>query len=388
MADKTSLDKPLNVVMLDALAGNDYSIMLCSHLQKAGVNIRLVVIEGREYMVEPDFEVLPLAPSKDSTIPKSEKLKSYARYFWQVIKIGRRKDVDLLHFQFLRLPPLDPFLIVLLRLLGVKVVYTAHNVIPHEHSRRDYWLKGLLYRTAHGLIVHSQYIKRKLLRLFPVGQGKTAVIACGDCDNSADGTAVSSEEARAHFNLAHDDDVMLFFGQIRDYKGVDLLIEAFETAAAHNPKLKLIVAGQPFTDEIETKLHQMIAAHPAKKRIRFDGYFIDSKDIPLYLTAADVVVLPYRDIDHSGVVHLAYAFAKPIIASDVGDFSETIPHGKAGYILPQNSTACLAETIQHAFANKLELTKMGNYAEWLNRTKYGWAGIAEETKTFYQQFVN
>lgn len=374
--------------MLDALSGNDYSILLCSHLQKAGVNVRLVVVNNRSYGESPDFEVWPIAPSKSPKTPLLQKVTGYGRYLTKIIQIGRRQDVDLLHFQFLRLPTVDPFLLLILRFMGVKIVYTAHNVLPHEHTRRDYALKGLIYRAAHRLIVHSRYIEQKLLKLFEGARGKTAVIPHGNFDNALPETTVSSRDARDWFGFAPDDDVVLFFGQIREYKGVDLLIEAFESAAARNPKLKLIVAGRLYTQSIESKLTNMVNTHPAKERIVLHGRYIPDADLPNYFAAADVVALPYRDIDHSGVVHLAYSFAKPIIGSNVGDFAETIPHGKAGYILPNNTPACIADTIHHAFANKHKLREMGNYAAYLNQTKYSWGDIAEATKTLYLQTLN
>ena len=105
--------------------------------------------------------------------------------------------------------------------------------------------------------------------------------------------------------------------------------------------------------------------------------------VPFYFEAADIVVLPYTAIDHSGIIHLAYSFNRPVISTNVGDFSEVIEDNKSGKILESNTPQVLADTIKSMISNK-DLDKMGDYGNNLNKKKYSWEIAAEKTKNVYE----
>lgn len=373
-----------DVLMVDSLIGNDYTIALCTGLAAQGVNVQLVVPHDR--IVEPDiaFPVIHLAPSKQPGVNRLKKSLQYVTYLLQLLWLIFHSRPQVVHFQFLRRERLDTLFLCLLRLLPVPVVYTAHNVLPHENGRIDTVLKQLVYTAVDGILIHSRYIQRKLLDAFRVDAAKTCVIPHGNFSLYVPDEPIEGASARQQLGLGPEDRVLLFFGYIRPYKGLELLIDAFTTAAARDPHLKLVIAGKPQNEQLAEQYAQQIQATSVAGRILFHDRFIPFEEVALYFTAADLVVLPYKAIDHSGIMHLAYSFGKPIICTPVGDFPEVIEQGKSGFVLQSSDAACLVDGITTAFSDMQLLAQMGTYARNLGKTRYSWNEIARRTLHFYE----
>ena len=266
-------------------------------------------------------------------------------------------------------------------------MYTAHNVLPHEEKKADYFLYSILYRAADGIITHSGGIKEKLVSRFNIPPNKVTVIPHGNFDSYLPKKTITKEEARKDFNLSIKDDVLLFFGYIREYKGLDLLLNAFKLILEKKPDTVLIIAGFPATKQLYDKYIREVNLLP-KKNIKATFNFIPSEDVPKYFISADFVVLPYKKIDHSGIVHMAYSFGKPIIATNVGDFPESVENGKSGFIVNSLSAKDIAAKIIDAFQNKGMIPDMSNYIHQLNQTKYSWNTVAAKTITFYESLFS
>lgn len=376
----------VRVTMIDALVGNDYSACLCSALYAAGVNVELIVPDNRVVNLPVDYPIrywMPTKNPKGGKIGKTFRYLGYlARLLVYVIKQNKREQV--VHFQFFRIERLESLLFPLLRLLGVNLVFTAHNVLPHENNRVDYLLRLMVYRSARAIIVHSEYMKNKLVQDFRIDREKISVISHGNFDHYTPGELMSKAEARASLNLSEVDNVALFFGFIREYKGLDLLLDAFEICIRKGSPLKLIIAGAPRTLELGNCYRRRIEQISKDDSILFHPGFIPSEKVAAYFIACDVVILPYKEIDHSGIVHLAYSFGRPLIATTVGDFSEVIEDGKSGYLLKENNADCLSDTLLGVFTNSASLEDMGNHARKLSETKYSWSEIAKKTRGLYE----
>ena len=148
---------------------------------------------------------------------------------------------------------------LIFRLIGIKIVYTAHNVFPHERTKLDFLRSKIIFKTSHKLIVHSNFIKNKILQNFPFCLNKISIIPHGNFDNYLSKRSMTKTTARNVLNLPKVGIVLLFFGYIREYKGLDLLIDAFELALKQNNSLYLVIAGQPFSDDLMLKYEQRIA---------------------------------------------------------------------------------------------------------------------------------
>ena len=378
----------LKIIIVDGLVGNDYSTCLASGLSSAGVKISLVVPENRKvYLSDNNVEVYAWAPTKDKTISRITKFSNYCKYLLKLFNLINKNKPRIVHYQFFRRKE-DIIFLLFLKLTGIKIVYTAHNILPHERTMVDFYLYKLVYLASNKIIVHSDYIKNKLLLTFNISEKKVEVIPHGNFDIYLPKNDISKSVARIKLNLNETDDVILFFGYIREYKGLDLLLEAIPIAIQKNPKIKLIIAGMPANPELKERYTQMIESLNCKEQIIYKFSYIPSDDIAGYFSASDLVILPYKNIDHSGIVHLAYSFARPILATNVGDFSEIIEEKKSGFLVEKDNYKKLADAINNAFADKNILVQMGFYAKELNRTKYSWDEIGKRTMDIYHNIFS
>ncbi len=374
----------MKTLMVDSLVGSEYPISLCNSLEKAGLDISLVSTQNRKTESEVNFPLKRWSPSKKQFLSKFRKTGQYIKYLMRLFMFIKAENVDIVHFQFFRRERIETFYFLLLRLVGVKLVYTAHNVLPHEHNKIDPILKSIIYKSTNIIVVHTRYIKNKLVTRFKIDPEKVYVIPHGNYDTYLPKEAITKNEARNNLNLAEKDPVMLFFGHIREYKGLDTLLDAFEIASQENSEIKLLIAGEPQTQALKDRYVNRIKQIAANDRIIFKPGFIPTDKVAEYFTASDIVVLPYKHIDHSGIVHMAYSFGKPIIATKVGDFGEVIEVGRSGFLLEKNDAVNLSETIIKAFSDKRKLEEMGDFSRKLNETKYSWDNIAVKTIRLYE----
>ena len=380
----------MRVLVVDALVGNDYSLCLGNGLHKHEVEVELVTVGERTVPFSISFPLRKWAPTKKSDKSKLHKVGDYVGYLVRLFRhllSAKRTSDTVAHFQFFRRERIETFYLLLLRLAGVKLVYTAHNILPHESTPVDRYLKNIVYRSAHAIIVHSEHVKKALLSAFSIDPGKVHVVPHGNFDHYLPDKQLSREEARKELGLKPDDQVLLFFGYIRAYKGLDLLLDAFDIAAKENPRLKLVIAGMPHTADLERSTRAFIKRSSASDRIVFHAKFIPHEDIKYYFQGADLVVLPYKHIYHSGIVHLAYSYGKAVIATNVGDFSETIEQEKSGVVIRQNTAECLAKELNRVAREENRLDEMGAFAKELSSTKYSWDDIGKKTVDVYRSII-
>lgn len=384
MNQKDNAEQPPEALVVDSLVGNDYSLCLCAGLHDAGADVALVTVVNREKPFEIAYPLIRWAPPKQGG-GKVGKLFQYFGYLWRLYRFAARgrRTGQVLHFQFFRRERVESFYIAFLRMMGLRIVYTAHNIVPHEAAKIDRWLKALVYKSAHAIVVHSNYVKAALLDAFPMPDEKVHVIPHGNFDHYLPAQLIEKTTAREALGLAPHHKVLLFFGYIREYKGLDLLLDAFVLAAAKDPDLRLVIAGAPHTDALERSSKALIEKAGLGERVIFHARFIAHEDIAQYFVAADLVMLPYKHIYHSGIVHLAYSYGRPSLATNVGDFSETIENGRSGYILEENTAQALSAKILDAVQDPEKLCEMGRYAKALSSSKYSWVDIGKQTRTLY-----
>ena len=369
----------MKVVMVDALVGNDYALCLCAALRWAGVDVTLVVTEDRseELAIPIDFPLKKWLPSKDGMQSKWLKAFKYIQYLLELLWYVFSNRVDVVHFQFFRLPRIESLFCVLLRLLNVNIAHTAHDVLPPEGRNIDLLFRYLVYHSSKVIYAHSVYIKNVIIEKFHIRSEKIIIVPHGNFNHYLFENNISKENSRKCFGLGNTENVLLFFGVIREYKGLDLLLDAFEIISKDNKHLWLVIAGSPITLELKKLYKKQIETLSAKERVIYHAEFIPTKKVAEYFCACDIVILPYRNIYHSGILHLAYSFGKPVIATKVGDFPEVIEHGKGGYLLEKNEVQCLSRVIARALAEPDTLLAMGRYARKLSEEQYSWNAIAK-----------
>jgi len=244
-----------------------------------------------------------------------------------------------------------------------KVICIFDNVIPHEKRPGDKFLTKYFTGSIDGAIVMSQTVLDDLKTFrknIPVKLSPHPLF-----DNY--GTLVPREEALSALNLDADNSYLLFFGFIRAYKGLDLLIEAFSDKRLRNRKLKLIIAGEFY--ENDTPYRDLIKKYNLENGIIFFDHFIKDNEVSLFFSVADLVVQPYKTATQSGVTQIAFHFEKPMLVTDVGGLREIVPDGKCGYVVKPESIY-IAEAIIDYFDNN----RKGQFTEGvkLEKEKFSW----------------
>lgn len=375
----------IKICMVDSAVGNDYTFYLCFGMKSVGIDISLVVPEDREIGFKIDFPLIKLSPTKSSSVSKSDKSIKYIRYLIELYKYIKKNKFDVIHFQFLRRIEVESFFFFFLRMVGIKIVYTVHDISPLNKSKFNSLVNIVAYKSANVLIVHSTKNKEMLLERVSLNPEKIKVIPHGNFNHYVPENLLTKNEARKHFELNSDEKVLLFFGFIKEYKGLDILLEAAAMASKTIGDLALIIAGAAQSEKLVERYNKRISELPKNIRVIYHSDFIPREKVAIYFQASDVLVLPYRMISHSGVLHLAYSFGRPIIGTRVGDFEEFIENGKSGILANSNDSLGIAEAIVRFYSDPLNIDKMSSYARNLNDTKFSWTNIALSMKEIYQQ---
>jgi glycosyltransferase involved in cell wall biosynthesis len=235
-----------------------------------------------------------------------------------------------------------------LRRRGTRVALVCDNLVPHEKRAGDDQLTAWMLRNSDGYLVMSDSVERDLDRLKP-GAPRRRVrhpfYAQFDAGRWTQATA------RAHLGLAADAEVVLFFGYIRAYKGLDLLFDAWPAVRAARPRAALVAAGECYEDPAPYRAGAARAGADGSVQLR-DRYAADD-EVEALFKAADVVVLPYRSATQSGVTHVAYALGVPVITTDVGGLAETVRPGETGLVVPPGDPAEITAAIVRFFADGL-----------------------------------
>lgn len=208
-----------------------------------------------------------------------------------------------------------------------KVISIIDNIIPHEKRPGDKMLAQYFANQVDGFIAMSKSVLSDL-KLFAKTK-KCLFTPHPIYDNF--GSPMDKNIAKKKLNLEEDVHYLLFFGFIRDYKGLDLLLEAMAEDRIKKSKIKLIIAGEFYTDS--KPYMDLIAKLGIDNQLIMATDFIPDSQVGLYFNACDLVVQPYKEATQSGVTQIAYSFEKPMVVTDVGGLSEIVPHHKAGYVV-------------------------------------------------------
>lgn len=208
-----------------------------------------------------------------------------------------------------------------------KVIAIADNVIPHEKHLIDNILTRYFTNHCDGFITMSRAVLNDLKQFSP----HAPMVYTPHPLYDIFGNIVPREQALKHLNLNPDFRYLLFFGFIRDYKGLDWLLEAFGDEKLRQFPVKLIIAGEFYTSS--EKYLQIIREKNLTDHVILRTDFIADQDVANYFGAADMVVQPYKSATQSGVTQIAFHYNKPMLVTDVGGLGEIIPHGKVGYVV-------------------------------------------------------
>lgn len=269
------------------------------------------------------------------------------------------------------LPFMGPCLGTILRRIKknktTQIVCIADNIIPHEPKLGDQVFTRYFVKPVDSFITMSEKVKEDLLVFAP--NKPTVFIPHPLYDNF--GEKISKDLARKHLNIETDAKIILFFGFIRKYKGLDILLDSIKILQQSNPTLKLLIAGEFYDDEKSYK--EQIDKLGIEQQLILRTNFINDNEVKYYLCASDVIVQPYRSATQSGVTPLAYHFEIPMIVTNVGGLAALVPDNKVGLIAEPNA-ASIAEKIIQFFNNGEQ-----QYLPFLKeeKKKYSWSKMVE-----------
>lgn len=291
--------------------------------------------------------------------------------WWSVGNKIKKEKPDLVIFKYW-LPVMGPCFGTIARIIKSnrhsKVVCILDNVIPHESRIGDSAFTHYFVKPIDGFIAMSQSVLDDLRQFTQMENVKLSPHPL--FDNF--GKKLPREEALTKLGLATDCQYILFFGLIRKYKGLDLLIEAFADKRFRNSKIKLIVAGEYYADK--TMYTDLIKKYNLEEEIIQVDKFIPDSEVKLFFSACDLVVQPYKTATQSGVTQIAYHFNKPMIVTDVGGLKELCPDGKVGYVVNDNAPE-IAEAILKFFYKTDQKAILSNILE--EKKKYSWGILTE-----------
>lgn len=250
-----------------------------------------------------------------------------------------------------------------------KIISIIDNIIPHEKRIGDRMLSNYFVKPIDGFIAMSKSV---LTDLETFDKDKPKVF-CPHPLYDNFGKILLKDEAKSNLGLDKDTNYLLFFGLIRDYKGLDLLLEAFASESLNKYNLKLLVAGEFYCDS--KPYFDLIKKHNLEQRVVMSNNFIPDDIVKDYFCAADIVVQPYKNATQSGVTQIAYHFNKPMIVTDVGGLSEIVPHNKVGYVVQPDKDE-IAKAIETFYSEGKEQEFVENVK--IEKTKYSWESLIEK----------
>ncbi len=390
----------LAVGLLTACRDKHYALALAVALSSKGIRLDFVggdEIDSPELHTAPNLHFLSFRRTPRENATSAQKVAELLLYYVRLIRYTGRSSPKILHILWNGKFELFDRTILMLyyKARGKKIAFTAHNVNGARRDSKDSLLNRITlriqYRLCDHIFVHTDKMKSELCREFKVGEDAVTVIPY-PINNAVPDTGLSALEAKKRLGLQVAERVVLFFGKIRPYKGIEQLIAAFnQLSADRSVKYRMIIAGQPNkgAPEYLQALQKAVTNTCMHDQVMLRFQFIPDEDLELYFKGADVLVLPYKEIFQSGVLLLAYSFGLPVVATDVGSFREDIVEGETGFLCKPDDPADLARAVRTYFASELyrnlsvRRRELKNYA---NRT-YSWHAVADLTCHGYAKML-
>ena len=289
----------------------------------------------------------------------------------------KRERPDLIIVRYW-IPFLAPCLGMICRLAKsnkhTKVIAIVDNMVPHEKRMGDKMLTRYFAKSVDGFITMSNKVSEDVKQF----STKPIVFSPHPIFNHF-GEAISKEAARKVLSIGQDEKIILFFGYIRPYKGLDLLLNAMATNAIKDANIKLLIVGEFYEDA--QPYHDLIKTLALEERLIIHSEFVPDNKVKNYVCAADFIIQPYKNATQSGVTPLAYYFEKPMLVTNVGALADSVPNGKVGEVVEPNADA-IAKGIETLYNNGAAY-----YADNIKeeKKKYSWSQMADNFILLHQK---
>lgn len=380
----------LKVAMIEPVGGHGgmdyYDFGLCGGLAATDVDVVLHTCDETTIPESAGFEV---RHTYSNIFGKTAAWRRGLRFVSGSVRAvlsAVREGRGIVHLHFFHVGMLALMNVLLARLARRKVVITAHDVESFVSSLEVPFMSRMAYRLAHGVIAHNRIIRDELKARLQVPENKIAVIPHGNYLYALR-PMPPVEVAKERLGIPPHTKVLLFFGQIKEVKGLDILLNAMPSVLQHHPEAVLLIAGKPWkTDfaEYQAKIDELGIHDACFAHIRY----IPDEDVPLYYGASDLVVLPYRRIYQSGVVLMAMSYGKAVLVSDIPGMLEVVQDQETGFVFRSGDVDDLMKRICAIFANQSIMVNVAKRGQRLMEVKYEWSVIGQLTKVVYASLEN
>ncbi len=353
-----------------------YDRALAAALARAGAEVELLtsrflygpVPQPEGYRVEERFYRRSAARGLEA--PARVPLKA-AEHLADMLRFRRDADADVVHYQWLTMPALDRHLLPKARPRAM----TAHYILPPQPSRRQVATARRVFGSMDAVVAHSEHGATRLREEVGLDAAKVRVVPHGAFDYL---TRLPAEKPLPQELAAAEGPVILFFGLLRPYKGIESLLAAFRQIEG----AELWIVGNP---RMHVEPLRELAAE-ARGRVRFVTRFVEDAEIPAIFRRADLVVLPYLDAEHSGVLYTGLAFGKPLLLSAVGGFPEVAATG-AARLVPPGDVPALAGALAELIDDEAARAELASAATRAAAGPFSWDEAARRTLALYRELI-
>ena len=399
---KQAMPSPLLGIEIGLLTGcqdRPYAFGLAMALIAKGARVDMIggdEEDSPELHETPNLRFLNLRGSQRQNEKFATKLTKLLLYYGGLICYAARSKPGILHilwnnkFEYFD----RTVLMMYYKLIGKKIALTAHNVNQAKRDLHDSLLNRLTlkiqYRLCDHIFVHTQKMKDELCQDFAVAE-KAVTIIRHPINNAFPDTSLHPAEAKRQLGIKEDEKTLLILGRIRPYKGIDHLLAALQPLVESGANYRLIIAGEPKkgSEDYLDEIRRIVNRDFSGGEIILKFQFIRDEEMELYLKAADVLVLPYKDIFQSGVLFLAYSYGLPVVATDVGSFREEIVEGKTGFVCKPGDPADLAKTLEAYFLSDIYRNlsiRRQDIKDYASRV-HSWDAVADLTHNGYAKML-
>jgi D-inositol-3-phosphate glycosyltransferase len=263
------------------------------------------------------------------------------------------------------------------RKTNAQVIFICDNIVPHEKRPGDIALTKYALSSVDAFIVLSKTVEEDLRQIVPKARYVLSPLPLFNVF----GELQPKRESRMKLGI-HDDHVMLFFGYVRAYKGLAVLLDAMPMILKKT-NVKLLIAGEFYEDE--AKYRAKIRQLGLENYVQLHSDYIPNEEISIYFSAADVVVLPYISATQSAIVPVAYHFNKPVIVTSVGGLAEVVVNGRTGFIVPPENPKAFADAVVKFYEEKRESEFAVNIQE--EKKQFGWDTFVERLENLFEKKI-
>ncbi len=375
----------IRVAVIEPVGGhgglNYYDFSLCNCLKTAGIDVILYTCDETRFTDKTSFKVKKYF---QHIYGKNPKLIRAIRYFIGLIRSlndERSRGSRIIHFHFFHTSFLEWFSIRLTKLYGFRIVITAHDV----ESFVGETVRGAaekIYGASDIVIAHNQVSRKELIKGLHLPESKIRIISHGNYIDFV-GERRTQQQDRERLGLQGNGPFLLFFGQLKKVKGLDILLNALPNVIRKFPSLHLIIAGKVWKDDF-SKYQALIEKQKIGSNVTSHIRYIPDELVSYYHGAADLVVLPYKKIYQSSVLLMAMSYGCPVLASNLEGFTEVIQDNISGFMFQQGDSEHLAERLIEILSNPERMAEVAKAGYETIVNHYNWTKIGRQTAKVYK----